>query len=83
MDEHRDERQRQEERYRIYTLPKGGGSNDLRCIATTKTPESLGQTLVWLREEDQITHVSRVGIKDDVEGKWIINPFGLGEEQQS
>lgn len=70
----RDERTRQEERYRIYTL-----AHDLRCIAATETLEAIGPCLDQLRKEEQITHNTRVGIKDDVTRTWLVNPFGKGD----
>ena len=79
QEEERDERQRLRERYRIYLLPRGGGTSDLQCIATTRNKGWIGGTLIRLREEEQITHNSRVGLKDDVTNTWLINPFGKGD----
>ena len=75
----RDERTRQQERYRIYELltPDKPGE-ELSCIAATPNLEGIGITLSQLRKEEQIKHTSRIGILDDVEGTWLINPYAKG-----
>jgi len=86
--EDRDERQRAEERYRIYVyLPGSKDEHGLKvpggrlvCIASTK--RSVEDTLRVLRDEEQITNDSIVGIKDDVERKWLINPMAKGDRKE-
>jgi len=75
--EHRDARQRDAERYRLYTLSSSG---ELRCITATGTLAGIGPMLDTIRKEGQLTNDSRVGIKDDVTRKWLINPYARGDD---
>ena len=85
--EERSEREREEGRYRIYVFKPGskdrhglvvpGG----RLIHIASTPSHVEECLSTLREEAQITHKSIVGIKDDVERKWLINPLAKGDSE--
>jgi len=83
----RDERDRVEGRFRIYKLLPGrkrgvglvvpGGL----LVHIASTPSGVEETLIKLREEGQITHNSIVGIKDDVDRRWLINPLGKGDKR--
>jgi hypothetical protein len=85
-EEERSDKEREEGRYRIYVYKPGskdrhglavpGG----RLICLTATPANVEATLAVMREEKQITNDSIVGIKDDVERKWLINPLAKGDK---
>lgn len=70
------------ERYRVYALADATHRPDdgLQLLATAPDAQGLGLALITLREEGQITHNTRVGVKDDVLRKWIVNPFAKGDK---
>lgn len=79
----RSERERHDERYRIYSLPRPWAhDHSIRPVLLATAPDvgGLGQALVTLRGENTITADTRVGIKDDVTRTWIINPWAVGDE---
>lgn len=63
------------DRYAIYVV---SASRAQKRIAETSL-SGIGLALVTLRDEDEITHHSRVGIRDRIEGRWIVNPYGVGD----
>jgi hypothetical protein len=85
--EDRDERTRLEERFRVYVLKPGRHdtgmyieAEDATLVCVASTGKGLETCLLTLRDESQITHNSIVGIKDDLERRWLVNPFGKGDE---
>jgi hypothetical protein len=77
-----DERDREEQRYVLYEIRQNASVDGLWDgpfeIAATPTLEGIGRMIDLLREEEQITNDSRVGLLDRVERKWLINPYARG-----
>lgn len=69
------------DRYAIYRVSRSGSQREE--IATT-SKEGIGTALVQLRfpteagEEPSITNDDRVGIRDRLEHKWVVNPYAVG-----
>lgn len=71
-----------DDRYAIYavavrlaaSLPRD--ERQRRICETSR--DGIGLALVTLREEEQITNDSRVGIFDRLDRVWIVNPWAKG-----
>lgn len=51
---------------------------DRRRIAETSL-DGIGACLVTLREEDEITNNSRIGVLDRLTRQWVVNPWARGD----
>ena len=50
---------------------------DQRQLADTSL-QGIGTCLVTLRADGEISNDDKVGIRDRIEHKWIVNPYGVG-----
>lgn len=77
--EHDDAPQGEDDRYAIYVVfltSRVHGIDRARLAETSR--DGIGTTLCTLREEEQISNDSRVGILDRQERTWIVNPWARG-----
>lgn len=71
----------EESRYAIYAVDIAAAGRilpDRKRIAETSL-EGIGLCLQTLREEDEITDDSRVGIFDRLDRRWLVNPWARGD----
>lgn len=77
----RSDRERKAGRFRVYVFePRQRHLRGIKVpggdlVHLASTPNGLEACLIKLREEGQISHKSIVGIKDDVERHWLVNPM--------
>jgi hypothetical protein len=69
-----DERDRERERYAVYVIRE----RELVEVMATETLDGVGPMLKLLRDEQQIDHDSRIGVRDKVDRMWLINPYAKG-----
>lgn len=79
---HADAPESDDERYAIYVVTSEriegrAGWREHRRVATTSVA-GIGLCLRTLREEDEITNDSRVGILDRETRQWLVNPWAAG-----
>lgn len=71
-----------DDRYRIYSVSRRSvGMGDVLHDLADTSQDGIGLTLVTLRDEEQITNDTRVGILDRETRQWLVNPWAKGDRR--